>query len=276
MSRITGLMRDVVFASLLGTGIVAEAFYVAFRLPNTFRRIFAEGALSNVFVPLFSAKIQHNRKIANTFSAKILIILLLSLLVVTLSVEMCMPYVIRVINPGFINDEEKFNLTVKLARITFPYIILISITAFFGSILNSVHSFWQFSIVSVILNLVLLVGLYLTNNWFSNAGECLSYLLIFAGLLQIVFVAYFCIKKHIFPFYQHTLVKTVIVTEQELEKLFKEQNDIINTVIQKIENNIDPEINKALKEFNDIINPEIKEECNFTFFKRGFSTKTKK
>ena len=208
LSRITGLMRDVVFASLLGTGIVAEAFYVAFRLPNTFRRIFAEGALSNVFVPLFSAKIQHNRKIANTFSAKILIILLLSLLVVTLSVEMCMPYVIRVINPGFINDEEKFNLTVKLARITFPYIILISITAFFGSILNSVHSFWQFSIVSVILNLVLLVGLYLTNNWFSNAGECLSYLLIFAGLLQIVFVAYFCIKKHIFPFYQHTLVKT--------------------------------------------------------------------
>ena len=199
LSRLTGLIRDVIFASFLGTGIVAEAFYVAFRLPNTFRRIFAEGAFSNSFVPFFSSKVKENKTLANDFSAKILIILLLSLSILTLIIEIFMPSVIKIINPGFINNAEKYNLAILLSRIAFPYVILISLTAFFGAILNSIGSFWQFSIVSVILNITFIVGLFLTNNLFSNTGLCLSYLTIIAGFLQLVFVVFFCIKKKIIP-----------------------------------------------------------------------------
>ena len=225
LSRFTGLIRDVVFASFLGTGIVAEAFYVAFRLPNTFRRIFAEGAFSNIFVPFFSSKITENHKIANHFSAKILKILFLFLIIITIFIEVGMPYVIKVINPGFLADKEKFNLAVSLSRIAFPYVVLISITAFFGSILNSVNSFWQFSIVSVILNIVLFIGLYLTNSFFSNSGICLSYLLIVAGCIQVIFVAYFCVKKHIFPAY----------SDDKLELKYKiENNRDVKSFLKKL------------------------------------------
>ena len=202
LSRFTGLIRDIVFASFLGTGVIAEAFYVAFRLPNTFRRIFAEGALSNAFVPFFSSKVKQNIIDANVFSAKILSILTFILVVLTLIVEIFMPTIIRIINPGFINDEHKFLLTVLMSRITFPYIVLISVASFFGSILNSIGSFWQFSIISVLLNFILTFGLILTNTYFSNAGICLCYLLIISGIAQMIFVAFFCIKKSVFPLYR--------------------------------------------------------------------------
>ena len=199
LSRFTGLLRDIFFASFFGTGIVAEAFYVAFRLPNTFRRIFAEGAFSNVFVPFFASKVKENRASANIFSAKVMLILLLSLIILTVIFEIFMPSVVKAINPGFLADKEKFELAVLLSRITFPYIILISITAFFGAILNSIGSFWQFAIVSVIMNLVLVFGLIFTNSLFSNAGMCLSYFLIISGFLQLFFVAYFCLKNNLCP-----------------------------------------------------------------------------
>ena len=199
LSRFTGLLRDIFFASFLGTGIIAEAFYVAFRLPNTFRRIFAEGAFSNVFVPFFASKVKENRASANIFSAKVISILLFSLLTLTLIFEIFMPSVIKVINPGFLADKEKFELAVLLSRITFPYVILISITAFFGAILNSIGSFWQFAIVSVIMNLVLIFGLIFTDTLFSNTGLCLSWFLIISGFVQLFFVAYFCIKNNLCP-----------------------------------------------------------------------------
>lgn len=199
LSRITGLFRDIIFASFLGTGIVAEAFYISFRLPNTFRRIFAEGAFSNAFVPIFSSKVKENRLDANSFSSKVFVILLVFLTVLTIFMEIFMPKIISIINPGFLLDKEKFSLAVFLSRITFPYIILISITAFFGSILNSINLFWPFSIISVILNVVLIFGLIFARNIFSNSGECLAYFAIFAGVLQLIFVGFFCIKNKVFP-----------------------------------------------------------------------------
>lgn len=199
LSRFTGLLRDIFFASFLGTGIVAETFYVAFRLPNTFRRIFAEGAFSNVFVPFFASKVKENRASANMFSAKVILILLFSLIILTVIFEIFMPSVVKAINPGFFADKEKFELAVLLSRITFPYIILISVTAFFGAILNSIGSFWQFASVSVIMNLVLIFGIIFANSLFSNAGMCLSYFLIISGFLQLFFVAYFCLKNNLYP-----------------------------------------------------------------------------
>ena len=200
LSRFTGLIRDIFFAKYLGSGVVAEAFYVAFRLPNTFRKIFAEGALSNVFIPFFSSKVKENKKVANHFSFKVIVLLFIVLITLTVIFEIFMPQVITLINPGFINNSEKFNLSVYLARITFPYIMLISIASFFGSILNSVGAFWQFSIISVLLNIILTTSLLFTKNYFNNVGECLSWFLIIGGVIQILFVFYFCIKKAISPF----------------------------------------------------------------------------
>ncbi len=225
LSRITGLLRDVIFASFLGTGSLSEVFYVAFRLPNTFRRIFAEGAFSNAFVPFFSSKIKENSLVANVFSSKIMLILLFCLSILTIFMEIFMSQVISVINPGFLADREKFLITVFLSRITFPYVILISMAAFFGSILNSVGSFWQFSIISVILNIVLSLGLVFTRKLFSNAGECLSYLLIVAGVFQVVFVIFFCFKKKIFP--------SKIFNKNLDEKINEENNKDVKLFIKK-------------------------------------------
>ena len=199
LSKIFGLLRDMVFASFLGTGIIAEAFYVAFRLPNTFRRIFAEGAMSNAFVPFFATKVKINKQEANIFSGQILLFLCIILFFFTIILEIFMPEVISIINPGFLNDNNKFQLAVKFSRISLPYIICISIASFFGSILNSIGSFWQFASISVILNIVMIVGLWLTNNFFSNAGECLVWMMIIGGLIQLLLLGYSCIKRQVFP-----------------------------------------------------------------------------
>ncbi len=199
LSRITGLIRDVCFASFLGTGTISDVFYSAFRLPNTFRRIFADGAFSNVFVPFCSSKMKIHRVVANDFSYKIMCVLITFLVLFTIVIEILMPSVVALINPGFVANEDKFALAVRLSRITFPYIVFISTTAFFGSILNSIGSFWQFAIVSVLLNFIFIVGLLLTNSLFSNAGECLSWLLIIAGIVQMTLLAYSCAKRSVFP-----------------------------------------------------------------------------
>ena len=121
LSRVAGLVRDICFARFLGTGIVAEAFYVAFRLPNTFRRIFADGAMSNVFVPFFSTKAKDDKARARIFAGHVMTLLTIALTVLTIVMEIFMPTVVRLINPGFVNDAEKFNLAVNLSRIAFPY-----------------------------------------------------------------------------------------------------------------------------------------------------------
>ena len=199
LSRVAGLVRDICFARFLGTGIVAEAFYVAFRLPNTFRRIFADGAMSNVFVPFFSTKAKDDKARARIFAGHVMILLTLALTVLTIIMEIFMPTVVRLINPGFLNDAEKFNLAVNLSRIAFPYIICISIAALFGGILNSIGSFWQFASVSTFMNLTLALGLILFNSFFQNAGQCLCWMLILSGILQVLFLSYSCIRRAVFP-----------------------------------------------------------------------------
>ena len=199
LSKFFGLLRDIIFASFLGSGPLAEAFYVAFRLPNTFRRIFAEGAMSNAFVPFFTTKVKANKQQANIFSGQVLLFLCAILFIFTIILEIFMPEVISIINPGFVNDNYKFQLTIKLSRISLPYIVFISIASFFGSILNSIGSFWQFASISVILNIVMIIGLLLTNNLFSNAGECLVWMMIIGGLIQLLLLGYSCVKRTVFP-----------------------------------------------------------------------------
>lgn len=199
MSKATGVIRDIFFAKYLGSSVIGEAFYIAFRLPNTFRRMFADGAFSNVFVPFFSTKIKENKKNALSFAGRVLLILIFFLLLMTLAVEIFMPELIALINPGFIKNKEKFEMAVILSRIAFPYIIFISISALFGSMLNSIGSFWQFASISIVLNVVLIFGLYFTNNIFTNTGFCLVWMMIIAGVLQVIILFISCAKRQLMP-----------------------------------------------------------------------------
>ena len=110
ISRIFGFLRDILIANFLGTGIIADIFFVAFRLPNTFRRIFSEGALSSAFVPIYTKLIKDKLEIeSQKFAGNILLIFLLVSAILVLVIEIYMPFFIRLFAPGFINDNDKFN-----------------------------------------------------------------------------------------------------------------------------------------------------------------------
>src|SRR5579863_8774348 len=142
ISRVLGFVRDMLTAQFLGAGPVADAFFVAFRLPNLFRSFFAEGAFNSAFVPLFAGGLaQHGRLAAKRFAEDALSSLTAVLFVFLLVCEVAAPALIHVLAPGFADDPPKFQLTVELARITFPYLLFISLVALQGGILTSVERF---------------------------------------------------------------------------------------------------------------------------------------
>src|SRR5947209_8752203 len=138
LSRILGFVRDVLVAAFLGAGPLADAFVVAFRLPNLFRAFSAEGAFSAAFVPLLSRAVAtEGRLAAFRFAEEALAVLIAALALFVLVVEWAMPVVITVIAPGFKDDPEQLSNALLFARLTFPYLLLITLVAFLGSILNS-------------------------------------------------------------------------------------------------------------------------------------------
>lgn len=193
VSRIFGYIRDVLIAALLGASIVNDAFIVAFRLPNLFRAVFGEGALSVAFVPKFNEIKAKNRQKAKKFAAIVQAILVLSLVILTALFMIFMPYVVTLLAPGYIDNPEGFELIVHLSRITFPYILFISWAAFYGGILNSHGKFFPFAAAPVILNLVLIGACYYAYNN-NSPGVVLSYAALLAGILEFLFVLYFAVK----------------------------------------------------------------------------------
>jgi len=155
VSRIAGFARDALMAAVLGTGPAADAFFAAFRFPNLFRRLFAEGAFNTAFVPMFSGALeQQGPEQAKLLAARIMSWLVAMLLVVTILAELFMPIVLVPFVPGFTDDPEKFELTVLLTRIMFPYLACMSLMAAYGAILNSLGRFFAAAFAPVILNLV--------------------------------------------------------------------------------------------------------------------------
>ncbi|MDX1575192.1 MAG: lipid II flippase MurJ, partial [Kiloniellales bacterium] len=142
LSRVLGLLREILIAYFVGAGMVTDAFFVAFRLPNMFRRIFAEGAFNAAFVPLFAGRLEDGGEAAaKAFAEQALAVLLTSLLALTAAAMAAMPWVIHGLAPGFADDPEKFALTVELSRITFPYLLFIALAALLGGVLNSLYRF---------------------------------------------------------------------------------------------------------------------------------------
>ena len=129
--RLLGYLRDILIAIFLGTGMLADAFFVAFRIPNTFRRLFAEGTFNAAFVPSYSSEITKGKKQSNKFANDIFNLLFLGLLFLTIIIEIFMPAFVSIIAPGFVGDLEKMEIAINLTRITFPFLLFIfSIIAF--------------------------------------------------------------------------------------------------------------------------------------------------
>ena len=161
-SRVLGFVRDILIAASVGSGPVADAFFVAFRLPNLFRRLFAEGAFNSAFVPIFAGTLQEEgssgaRRVAEEILAGLLFVLLLF----TALAELAMPLMIHLLAPGFNEDPAKFDLAVVLTRITFPYLLCMSVIAFLSGILNSLGKFAAAAFAPVLLNVVLIATLVL-------------------------------------------------------------------------------------------------------------------
>ncbi|MFV0430889.1 MAG: murein biosynthesis integral membrane protein MurJ [Alphaproteobacteria bacterium] len=197
ISRLTGFVRDQMAASFLGSGSLMDAFVVAFRLPNLFRALFAEGAFHSVFVPLFARKLEEGGKEkANQLSGRILSIFALFLLVLVVIVELFMPQVIQVIAGGQAIDKD---LTIYLARIMFPYMMMVALASAGAAMMNSLSRFVAAAMLPIILNLGMVFTLIIFYRSFATAAHAYAFGVIFSGIIQMIWISYFCIKNKVFP-----------------------------------------------------------------------------
>ena len=194
ISRLLGYLRDVLIAIFLGTGFLADAFFVAFRIPNTFRRLFAEGTFNAAFIPSYTSEFIKGKTKANNFANQIFNLLFISLLFLVLIIEIFMPIFVGLIAPGFTQDSKKIDLAIDLTRITFPFLMFVSLSSFFAAILNSHNKFAAASAAPIILNLILICILFFGKYLNDELVFYLSYGVSLAGLLQILFLYRF-VKK---------------------------------------------------------------------------------
>ncbi len=188
LSRIAGFIRDILTAAILGAGPIADAFFVALKLPNFFRRVTAEGAFSVSFVPLYSEKLaKKDQKTADAFAGNVFMVMLGGLMGFVLLAMLAMPYIIHVVAPGFSGGELRYDLAVALSRITFPYLLLMSLVALLGGVLNALGKFAPFAFAPVIFNLTLISALVF-NDLFESAGHALAYGILVAGILQFIWL----------------------------------------------------------------------------------------
>src|SRR5476651_74115 len=189
VSRITGFVRDIVLASVLGAGPVADAFFVALRLPNHFRAIFAEGAFNAAFVPAYARiREQSGPERAGQFADRIFTLLLVSQIVLLAVALIFTPAVIDILAPGFARDPARYALAVDLTRITFPYLLLVTLVTLYGGILNSLQRFAAAAAAPILLNLSLVVALALAA-FFPTAGHAAAWGVLVAGVLEFLLVA---------------------------------------------------------------------------------------
>ena len=191
ISRLLGYLRDILIAFFLGASIYADAFFVAFRLPNTFRRLFAEGVFNAAFIPSYTEANLNSKIEGKKFADEVFNLLIIILLGIVFLVEIFTPAIVYLIAPGFYEDFEKFDLAVELTRITFPFLFFVSLSSFFSGILNTNNKFAAAAAAPIILNIILILSL-LTSYFFDlNFGLNLSYAVTLAGLIQLLFLIFF-------------------------------------------------------------------------------------
>jgi len=193
LSRVLGFVRDVLIAAVLGTSSVADAFFVAFRVPNMFRRLFAEGAFDAAFIPLFAKRLHaEGPPAAQAFAGQALAGLTLVLVVFTVLAEIAMPWLMLLLAPGFASDAAKFDLAVMLARIALPYLVFMSLVALHSGVLNALGRFAIAALAPTLLNVVLIIvllALVAFRSGQTTAGIVLAWAITASGVLQVIVVA---------------------------------------------------------------------------------------
>lgn len=188
LSRVTGFVRDIILAAVLGAGPVADAFFVALRLPNHFRAIFAEGAFNAAFVPSYARiREQGGAERAGRFADRIFTLLLASQVILLAVALAFTPAVIDVLAPGFARDPGRFALAVDLTRITFPYLLLITLVTLYGGILNTLQRFATAAAAPILLNISLIMALLLAA-FFPSVGHAAAWGVLIAGVLEVLMV----------------------------------------------------------------------------------------
>ena len=194
ISRITGFVRDVLIARFLGASTVADAFFIALKLPNLFRSLFAEGAFNSAFIPLFTEELEKNgHDAAKAFAKEIFSALLYILALFTAVMELIMPLAVMLIAPGFLEVPNKVELTSEMCRITFPFLLLVSLNCMQGGILNSLGKFAAPAFTSTILNLSMIAALLWLTPFLSGADAsafALCWGVFAAGFIQFFFLLY--------------------------------------------------------------------------------------
>jgi putative peptidoglycan lipid II flippase len=188
LSRVTGFLRDIMLAAMLGAGPVADAFFVAFRLPNHFRAIFAEGAFNAAFIPAYArVRTQGGAEAASLFGDRIFTLLLASQIVLLALALLFTPEAIEILAPGFSREPQQFALAVSLTRITFPYLLLITLVTLWSGILNALHRFAAAAAAPILLNVTMMATLALVF-LFPSAGHAAAWGVLISGVLQALLV----------------------------------------------------------------------------------------
>lgn len=199
-SRVLGFTRDVLIANLIGASWLSDAFFVAFKLPNFFRRLFAEGAFNAAFVPQFAGLLAaEDAKTALRFAGQVFSLLLLALLALNALFLTFMPWWLQWFAPGFVDTPEKYELTVELARICFPYILFISLVSLLSGILNSSGKFAAVAATPILLNISLIGAMYLLPAHTDTVAHALSWGVFAAGVLQLIWLFAFAWRNQCIP-----------------------------------------------------------------------------
>ena len=193
ISRLLGFTRDILIAATLGAGPVADAFFVAFKLPNFFRRLFAEGAFNAAFVPLFTRQMSEGgRDAARAFTEEVLSVFVVTLLFFVTALQVAMPWVMYGFAPGFADDPYRFGLAVELAQVTFPYLLFISLVSQLGGVLNSLGRFAAAAATPIILNLCLIAAILGLSPFLETPGHALAWGVAVAGAAQFIWLMVAC------------------------------------------------------------------------------------
>src|ERR1700724_84168 len=189
LSRLTGFAGSIMLAAILGAGPIADAFFVALRLPNSFRAIFAEGAFNTAFIPAYAhVHGKGGETSARLFADRIFTLLFLSQVVLLVVAWLFMPQAMSVLAPGFTEDAEQRRLAIELTRITFPYLLLITLVTLYGGMLNVMHRFASAAAASIFLNLAMMMTLAL-GAFFPTAGHAAAWGVLISGFLQYFLLA---------------------------------------------------------------------------------------
>lgn len=220
VSRLTGMVRDILTAAYMGAGPFADAFFVALKLPNMFRRIAAEGAFSVSFIPLYTKELENaGEDEAAKFSGRTCSIMTIILSVFTILMMMAMPYVIMAIAPGFQDDGIRYQPAIELTRITFPYLLFMTLTSLFGGMLNAHNKFGPFAAAPIIFNFFNIGAIYLAHLLHPESESAVPYALAWAvsisGFFQLALMLIY-VRKYQIKFYWQS-----IVPDEKVKRMFK-------------------------------------------------------